>query len=295
MRISIHVAHHAGNEGPHSAVARLEGVVAAADDIGLDTVWVADRVLRPAAAAPHAGPAAADPAGAMPDDGVLEAYTTLGFLAARTERTRLGAMTSADGLRAPGLIVQAAATLDVLSGGRARLGVGPGHAASTSAPDTAARFAQVESLVRLARRMWAGPVLVAGGGEAPMLPLVARFAEACELADGHGSVALLRRKLDILALQCRKLGRSPAAVDVSVRTPFRPEAPADGLLNRCRDLAAAGVDHVALVPDRAWTRAGLKALEAAAPAIHALRTERAAAWRPDGPDAYRASAVGIPV
>lgn len=316
MRISINVAHHAWPEGPAGSAAHLERVVTTADDLGLDTVWVADHLLQ------------TDPAGS-PDEAVLEAYTTLGFLASRSERVRLGAMASPVAYRAPSLIVKAVTTLDVLSGGRALLGVGAGYADHEAAamglptPTVAERFDRMEDLLRLARQMWAGddspflgthteiarpyaaprplstphpPVLIAGNGEARMLPLVARYADACHLPDVPHSGATLRRKLDILAVHCRKLGRPVDDIDVSVGTRLRPEQSADELVAHCRHFAALGIEHMVLVPGGPWTTAAMTPLARALPAIRGLRRE------PEEPaskvayiDAYRVPAVSIPV
>src|SRR6201999_3055955 len=92
----------------------LAGVVRAADEGGLDTVWVADHLLQ---AAP----------GTAPGDPMLEALTTLGYLAGRSERVRLGTMVAAVTYRAPALLIKAVTSLDALSGGRAWLGVGSGY------------------------------------------------------------------------------------------------------------------------------------------------------------------------
>ena len=93
---------------------------------------------------------------------MLEAYTTLGFLAARTERVRLGTMVTAVTFRPPALLVKAVTTLDVLSGGRAWLGLGAGyHAAEAAAmglplPPIGERFERLEETLRIARQLWAG-------------------------------------------------------------------------------------------------------------------------------------------
>jgi alkanesulfonate monooxygenase SsuD/methylene tetrahydromethanopterin reductase-like flavin-dependent oxidoreductase (luciferase family) len=297
MRISINVAQQARPEGPQNPAVSLERVIRTADEIGLDTVWVTDRPGRP------------DPAGS-PDGTTLEAYTTLGFLASRSEHVRLGALAGPAACRTPELLVQAVSTLGTLSGGRAWLGVGAGYAEEeAAAPGRAAsrtaglpeRFERMEDVLRLARQTWADedrprpPVLVAGGGEARMLPLVARYADACTLADLPHSGDTLRRKLDILAVHCRKAGRSLSGIDISVATRLRPEETSDDLLAHCRHFAALGIGHVVLVPAGPWTEQALHTLTQAAPAVHALGGEPARAARAAHFDAYRVPAVSIPV
>ncbi|MEU6850035.1 LLM class flavin-dependent oxidoreductase [Actinacidiphila alni] len=307
MRISINVAHHDWPEGPRGSARQLERVVGAADDMGLDTVWVADRLMQ------------TDP-DRSPDEAVLEAYTTLGFLASHSERVRLGAMASPVGYRAPSLIVKAVTTLDVLSGGRAWLGIGAGYADHEAAaldlpaPPEPERYERMEDLLRLAHRMWSGddspfrgahcelprpyasprplsgphpPVLIAGNGEPRMLPLVARYADACNLMAAPNGGATLRRKLDILAVHCRKAGRPLGDIDTSVTTRLRPDETADELLARCLDFADLGIGHVVLVPAGPWTDLALRTLAAALPAIRGLHRADEAATKVAYLDSYR--------
>src|SRR4029450_9756558 len=100
---------------PDGLAPSLGRVVEAADRAGLDTFWVADHLVQ------------ADPTAPPDDTEMLEAYTTLGFLAARTERVRLGTMVTGVTFRPPALLVKAVTTLDVLTGGRAWLGIGVGY------------------------------------------------------------------------------------------------------------------------------------------------------------------------
>src|SRR4051794_16094388 len=110
MRINISVTNYSWPSGPSRLADELTQVARAADDAGVDTVWVTDHLVQ------------ADPTAPPDDKDMLEAYTTLGFVAARTERVRLGAMVSPVTFREPALLVKAVTTLDVLSGGRAWLG-----------------------------------------------------------------------------------------------------------------------------------------------------------------------------
>src|SRR5436190_13873687 len=114
VRVSLNVTDYSWPEGASGLRARLGRLVLLADDAGLDTVWVPDHLVQ---AAP----------GSAPDSEMLEAYTTLGFLAARSERVRVGTMVSAVTYRPASLLVKAVTTLDVLSGGRAWLGLGAGY------------------------------------------------------------------------------------------------------------------------------------------------------------------------
>ena len=114
MRVSVSITNYSWPSGSVGLADELTRIARAADEGGLDTVWVADHLLQ------------ADPT-SVPDSEMLEAGTTLGFLAARTQRVRLGAAVSAVTFRPPSVLIKAVTTLDVLSGGRAWFGVGAGY------------------------------------------------------------------------------------------------------------------------------------------------------------------------
>ena len=122
MRVSISITDYTWPEGPPVIPQRLHEVAMAADDIGVDTVWVADHLVQ------------ADPT--VPDDTeMLEAFTTLGHLAGATTRVRIGTLVAAATFRPPALLVKAVTTLDVLSEGRAWLGVGAGFQEDEATPE----------------------------------------------------------------------------------------------------------------------------------------------------------------
>jgi alkanesulfonate monooxygenase SsuD/methylene tetrahydromethanopterin reductase-like flavin-dependent oxidoreductase (luciferase family) len=114
MRTSISITNYTCPGGSSAMAGYLRDLAQSADETGIDTVWVADHLLQ------------ADPAAQL-DDPMLEAYTTLGFLASASSRVRLGAMVTPVTFRPPALLLKAVTTLDVLSGGRAWLGVGAGY------------------------------------------------------------------------------------------------------------------------------------------------------------------------
>ena len=183
----------------------------------------------------------ADPASRL-DEPMLEAYTALGYLAAATSRIRLGAMVTAATFRAPALLIKAVTTLDVLSGGRAWLGIGAGYNADEARamglflPDTAERFDADDRAARagppdVGRRRNARstasicgsstrsaargpctprpPVLIGGTGERRTLRLVAEYGDACNLFDMPDGGATMRRQLDVLDRHCADVGRPP--------------------------------------------------------------------------------------
>jgi F420-dependent oxidoreductase-like protein len=258
VKLSINVTNF---DYPGGAGAVREILFELATDVdvaGLDTLWVSDHLLQ---VDPFA-----DPAGAM-----LEGYTTLGFLAAATQRIRLGTMVTAATYRAPALLIKAVTTLDVLSGGRAWLGIGAGyHQAEAAAvglflPGVPERFARLEETLQLATQMWAGdpapfhghylqlenpfsnpatitrprpPILIGGTGPRRTLRLVAQYGDAANFFDIPDGGQRLRANLDALAQHCADIGRDPHDI----------EHTAEHLADRCRVLEDRGVDHVVLSP-----------------------------------------------
>jgi alkanesulfonate monooxygenase SsuD/methylene tetrahydromethanopterin reductase-like flavin-dependent oxidoreductase (luciferase family) len=219
-------------------------IAAAVEDLGLHSIWAMDQ---------EAVPAHLDGAGgALP-----EAYSTLAFLAAHTSRAELGVLVSDVTRREPELTVQAAATLDELSGGRAWLGLGIPRVEGRLDP------AATEAVIALARARRPGlRILVGGGGERVTLPLVARSADACNLLERIGPEEL-RRKLAALDAECRAIGRPRSEI---ATTTFGALGPAEELPGRLRGLAAAGVDlalldlgdldlrqALGLIADRSWS------------------------------------------
>jgi alkanesulfonate monooxygenase SsuD/methylene tetrahydromethanopterin reductase-like flavin-dependent oxidoreductase (luciferase family) len=188
------------------------------------------------------------------DDPMLEAYTTLGWIAARTQRLQLGVLVTAPDLRDAGLLARTVQTLDLLSGGRAWLGLGAG-----SGPH---RFERLELALTAIRAAWDEPaapradptrrvpILVAGGGPRRTLPLVARFADACNLLEREGHDEM-RNKLEILRRECETRSRPYSAV---FKTSFGRLTDTDraAALARFDSLASLGID-LALVdlPDLA--------------------------------------------
>lgn len=150
MRISINITNYSWPGGMPTTSARLAEVARSADETGLDAIWVGDHLLQ------------RDPVVAPGENDILEAFTTLGFLAAHTHRVELGAMVAAVTYRSPALLIKAVTTLDVLSGGRAWFGIGAGYdadearAMGLSMPPTMERFERLEQTLRLALQMWAG-------------------------------------------------------------------------------------------------------------------------------------------
>jgi len=223
VEIGLHVANFTWPDGPGAIAEHLSRVVVAAEDAGLSRVSVMDHVWQIGPLGP-------------PEEPMLEAYTTLGYLAARTSRVELLAWVTAVSYRDPGLLAKIISTLDVLSGGRAWLGIGAAWNQEESEglgipfPPVAERFERLEETLQICLQMWGGdetpfagqhyqlarplnrpqpltkphpPIMIGGGGERKTLRFVARYAQACNLFPGPD----LARKLDVLREHCEAEGR----------------------------------------------------------------------------------------
>jgi F420-dependent oxidoreductase-like protein len=274
MRVSICVTNYSWPGGPARLRSELAAVAAAADGAGVDTVWVVDHVIQ------------ADPTAPPDDTDMLEAYTTLGYLAASTERVRLGTMVTGVTFRPPALLAKAITTLDVLTGGRAWLGIGAGYHGAEARemglplPPTPERYERLVETLEIATRMWAGnsspfegahyrlerpvdspgplrrprpPILIGGHGERRTLRLVARYADACNLFDIPDGGATVRAKLAVLARHCEDVGRPYGEVEKTLSSRLGEGETAEELARRCRMVATYGIDHIVLGRSRAWT------------------------------------------
>jgi F420-dependent oxidoreductase-like protein len=214
-----------------------------------------------------------------PEQEMLEAYTTLGYLAACTSRAKLLTLVTGTIYRNPGILAKMVTTLDVLSGGRAWLGIGAGWYEEEAIglgipfPPTAERFERLEETLRICLQMWRGdespfagahyqlarplnspqsltrphpPVMIGGGGERKTLRLVARYADACNIMGGPEVIA---PKLDVLRRHCDDVGRDPH--DIEVTAMYRDLAPGGGVAEVVRGaeaLARVGVSTLVTGP-----------------------------------------------
>jgi len=238
-----------------------------ADDTGFDSIWVMDHFFQIRGLGPPEAP-------------MLEGQTALGFLAAHTERARLGLMVGGVHYRAPGLWIKAATTLDVLSGGRAWFGIGAAWNVFESKglgfpfPPLRERFELLEDTLRMAHEMWSGgsgthgrfdgthttathvinspqsisrpriPILVGGGGERKTLRLVAQYADACNLFGRD--LDTFRHKLAVLHGHLDELGRPRDEVEITVLAPSIDwdSQTADEIVEAYGRLAEAGAQHL---------------------------------------------------
>ncbi len=147
MKLGLHISDFTWDGGAPELRFKLADIAKRAEDGGVDRISVMDHVWQIG----HIGP---------PEHEMLEAYTALGWLAAKTERVKLLTMVTAVVYREPGLLAKAMTTLDVLSGGRAILGIGAAWNADESAglgllfPPVAERFERLEEAILICKQMW---------------------------------------------------------------------------------------------------------------------------------------------
>jgi F420-dependent oxidoreductase-like protein len=263
MELGLHVPDFTWPGGPRTMASDLRAVGKAAEDAGFAKLSVMDHVWQ------------IRPVGPIEHD-MLEAYTTLGYLAAVTERIDLLAWVTAVVYREPGLLAKCVTTLDVLSGGRAWLGIGAAwndeesHGLGLPFPPTAERFERLEEALQICLQMWSDdegayegkhyqlgrtmnvpqplrrprpPILIGGGGEKKTLRLVAQYADACNLFGGPD----LEHKLDVLRRHCEDVGRNYDDIEKTVMSqldPGKDGEKVDDVLSELQRLAGLGVQHV---------------------------------------------------
>jgi F420-dependent oxidoreductase-like protein len=262
MKLGLHVPDFTWPEGPPGLARNLTRIAVAAEDTGFTKLSVMDHVWQIAVVGP-------------PEHEMLEAYTTLGYLAASTSRIDLLAWVTAVVYRKPGLLAKAVTTVDVLSGGRAWLGIGAAwfeqeaRGLGLEFPPLAERFERLEEALQICLQMWSDdespysgkhyqlertlnspqsltrphpPILIGGGGERKTLRLVAQYAQACNLFPGPD----LERKLDVLRAHCDALGRDYDEIEKTVMISLDPGPDGqnvDALLDQLRGLADLGFSH----------------------------------------------------
>ncbi|MDA8270958.1 MAG: LLM class F420-dependent oxidoreductase [Actinomycetota bacterium] len=236
MKFGLHIPNFTWPGGPESLGRRLKEIAHASEDAGFDRLSVMDHLWQIA----HIG---------GKEQEMLESYTTLGYLAGCTERVKLLAVVTAVVYREPGLLAKAVSTLDVVSNGRAMLGIGAAWYEEEAVglgllfPPLRERFERLEEALQVCLQMWSdddGPyegkyyrlastlnspqpltrphprILIGGSGERKTLRLVARYGDACNLFDRPD----LAHKLDVLREHCEREGTDYSAIEKTVQTRF---------------------------------------------------------------------------
>lgn len=264
MKIGLQIPNFTWPGGPAQLPAKLRAIAQTADEGGLASLWMMDHFFQ----IPPVGAAELD---------MLEGYSALSYLAGLTRRATLGTMVTGVTYRHPGVLVKTVTTLDVLSGGRAVLGIGAAwferehRGLGVAFPPLKERFERLEEALEIAHLMWSGgvhrfdgkhyqlaetlnvpkartiprpPILIGGVGEQKTLRLVAKYADACNLFTYAGA-ALIRQKLDVLRRHCDALKRDYDRIEkTSLATlTLTDDASVDAAVATCRELASAGIQH----------------------------------------------------
>jgi F420-dependent oxidoreductase-like protein len=266
MKIGLQIPSFTWPGGSQAIGPRLGEIVRIADEAGFYSIWVMDHFFQIRGVG-------------QPDEPMLESYSALNFIAGLTQHARLGAMVTGVVYRHPAILVKQVTTLDVLSGGRAYLGIGAAwnedeaRGLGIPFPPIKERFERLEEALQIAHQMWSGdqgayqakhhqlertlnspqpvsqphpPILIGGMGERKTLSLVAKYADACNLF-GRTGPEVLRQKLDVLQGHCQKLGRPYAEIEKTVLDTVKLAA--DGIspaqfVDKIQEYHDLGFQHV---------------------------------------------------
>lgn len=261
MKIGLVIADFTWPDGSSPLGPGLCQIARTAEEAGFASIWVMDHLWQIGRHGP-------------PEHEMLEAYTTLGYLAGVTSRMELGAMVTGVVYRHPGMLAKQVTALDVLSGGRAWLGIGAAWNEAESRglgvpfPPLAERFERLDETLRICHQMWRGdetpfegrhyrlerplnspqsvrrphpPVLIGGMGERKTLRLVARHADACNLFP----TPELPRKLEVLRAHCEREGRDYDEIERTCVFDFDLDAHSvEETIGQLRWLAGMGIQTV---------------------------------------------------
>lgn len=268
MKIGLQIVRFDWPGSPKNTGPKLAEIARTADEVGFDSIWVMDHFFQ--MDMPQMG--------LSPEEPMLDGYTALGYLAAVTRRARLGTMVTGVIYRHPGHLVKIVSNLDVLSGGRAILGIGAGWYEREALglgfpfPPLKERFERLEETLQIAKQMWSDevkpfngqhyqlaepmnlpppltkphpPILVGGGGEKKTLRLVAQYADACNLTAFFGNDEVAR-KLKVLEGHCEDVGRPYDEIERTALGMIHlgPDGMSvSDVINTCRELADIGIQH----------------------------------------------------
>ncbi len=262
MKLDLHVWRFDWAGAPDRIGPGVKDLAKRAEGIGVRTLSFMDHYFQMERVAPA-------------EDPMLEGYTALGFVAGCTERLRLRLLVGGVTYRHPGLLAKTVTTLDVVSGGRAELGIGAAwydrehRGLGVPFPPTAERFERLEEAIQICLQMWSDDdgayhgkhyqldetlchpmpvssprprILIGGGGERKTLRLVAQYADACNV---NGDVAEVAHKIDVLRAHCEAVGRDPNEIEVTTMFRNLPPSPTvDDVVRSAEAFAEIGVSTV---------------------------------------------------
>ena len=268
MELGIHYINFKRPDGPQAIGPTLAATARAAEQGGATMFTLADHFFQMEGVAPA-------------EDPFLEGYTSMGFLAGQTESIALTMLVTGVTYRYPGVLAKTVTTLDVLSQGRAMLGIGAAwydreHAGlGIPYPPLGERFEMLEETLQICEQMWSDnngpfagkhyrlaetlcapkpiqqprpPILIGGAGEKKTLRLVAQYADVWNMSLAAGPPDETRHKLDVLNRHCDDVGRDPADIRKTVGILVDPLADVDGFVSTAAEYAALGFDLVNVIP-----------------------------------------------
>ncbi len=242
MKLGLHLSNFTYGVPVSALGAKIAEIASSADAAGFDRLSVMDHYFQ----IPVVGPA---------ENEMFEAYSVLGYIAAKTTRLKLGVLATGVTYRNPGFLAKQVTGLDVLSGGRAWLGIGAAwferehFGLGFAFPPLRQRFEMLEEAIQVCQQMWSDdngpyvgkhfqleetlcsprpvqqprpPILIGGSGEKKTLRLVARYADACNVRGTDPEST--ERLLGILDEHCAREGRDPATIEKTIVTRFDPGA-----------------------------------------------------------------------
>ena len=265
MRIGLQLPYFNWPGSPANIGAKLAEIGRTADEAGFASLWVMDHFFQ------------IENMGKV-EEPMLEGYSVLSYLASVTSKLRLGTLVTGVIYRHPGILVKTVTTLDVLSGGRAWLGIGAAwyereaKGLGITYPSTKERFERLEETLQIAHQMWKDdmspyngthyhlaepmnhpqplskphpPIMIGGMGEQKTLRLVAQYADACNLFARAGN-DVIRSKLDVLKRHCEEVGRNYDDIERTALATVNiaPGAmTAQDVISQCKSLADLGIQH----------------------------------------------------
>ena len=265
MKMGLQIPSFTWPGGAEQIASTLARIGRAAEESGFSSLWVMDHFFQ------------IEMIG-KPDEPMLEGYSALNFLTAHTKSIRLGVLVTGVIYRYPGILVKTMTTLDVLSGGRTYFGVGAGWyereavALGVPFPPLKERFERLEETIQIALQMWSGksapymgkhyrlaetlcsplpiakphpPIMIGGVGEKRTLPLVAKYADACNLY-AFEDLVVLRTKLDVLRRHCEAIGRRFEEIErtaIGVIDLRQGGMSAREAIEYCRKISGSGIQH----------------------------------------------------
>ena len=266
MKIGLQIPSFTWPGGPEKIGSILLEVAKTADQVGFHSIWVMDHFFQIEMVGP-------------PEHPMFDGYSALSYIAAVTSQAKLGTLVTGVVYRHPGHLIKIVTGLDVLSGGRAMLGIGAAWFEREALglgfpfPPLKMRFEQLEETLQIAKQMWSGdvtsyngrhyqlaepinqpmplskphpPILIGGGGEKKTLRMVAQYADACNLFAFMGNDEI-KHKLNVLKAHCDTLGRDYDEIEKTALGTIHLAA--DGMstsdmIGICQGLANVGIQHV---------------------------------------------------